>query len=110
MYLDVSLNPKCKECNSIDVDFTFKKIFNCLVCNKCKDQYPEKYSLLTKTECKEVGFLLRSKLVGDDTPGRTTFSLTVSDLPEEYYGVLHSLASRVTRRGTSSASFEGEPS
>jgi len=28
------------------------------VCNKCKDEYPEKYSLLTKTECKEVRFYL----------------------------------------------------
>ncbi|KAF9229566.1 hypothetical protein BS17DRAFT_771629 [Gyrodon lividus] len=53
LYLDPSLNPKCKECNTIDIDYTFKKIFGCLVCNKCKDEYPEKYSLLTKTECKE---------------------------------------------------------
>jgi DNA-repair protein complementing XP-A cells len=53
MYLDPSLNPKCRECQSIDIDHTYKKIFGCLVCNKCKDEYPEKYSLLTKTECKE---------------------------------------------------------
>ena len=58
MYLDPSLNPKCKECNTVNIDYTFKKIFGCLVCNKCKDQYPEKYSLLTKTECKEVGSLM----------------------------------------------------
>jgi DNA-repair protein complementing XP-A cells len=24
------------------------------VCKKCKEKFPEKYSLLTKTECKEV--------------------------------------------------------
>ncbi|KAJ8596481.1 hypothetical protein M405DRAFT_726158 [Rhizopogon salebrosus TDB-379] len=53
IYLDSNLNPKCKECQSIDIDYTFKKIFGCLVCNKCKDEYPEKYGLLTKTECKE---------------------------------------------------------
>ncbi|KAG0703122.1 hypothetical protein DFH29DRAFT_803988 [Suillus ampliporus] len=53
MYLDPNLNPKCKECQSVDIDYTFKKIFGCLVCNKCKDEYPEKYGLLTKTECKE---------------------------------------------------------
>ncbi|KAG1773068.1 thioesterase-like superfamily-domain-containing protein [Suillus occidentalis] len=53
MYLDPSLNPKCRECQSIDIDYTYKKIFGCLVCNKCKDEYPEKYGLLTKTECKE---------------------------------------------------------
>lgn len=58
IYLDPNLNPKCRECQSIDIDYTYKKIFGCLVCNKCKDEYPEKYSLLTKTECKEVRFYL----------------------------------------------------
>ena len=48
------MNPKCKECQSIDIDYNFKKTFGCLVCNKCKNDLPEKYSLLTKTECKEV--------------------------------------------------------
>ena len=48
------MNPKCKECQSIDIDHNFKKTFGCLVCNKCKSDLPEKYSLLTKTECKEV--------------------------------------------------------
>jgi len=53
MYLDADRNPKCAECNSMDIDQTFKKVFGCLVCNKCKNEIPEKYSLLTKTECKE---------------------------------------------------------
>lgn len=48
------MNPKCKECQSIDIDHNFKKTFGCSVCNKCKNDLPEKYSLLTKTECKEV--------------------------------------------------------
>ena len=48
------MNPKCKVCQSIDIDHNFKKTFGCLVCNKCKNDLPEKYSLLTKTECKEV--------------------------------------------------------
>lgn len=38
----------------MDIDQTFKKVFGCLVCNRCKNEKPEKYSLLTKTECKEV--------------------------------------------------------
>lgn len=38
----------------MDIDQTYKKVFGCLVCNKCKNEKPEKYSLLTKTECKEV--------------------------------------------------------
>ncbi|KAG8858731.1 hypothetical protein FRB96_004868 [Tulasnella sp. 330] len=53
MYLDPTLNPKCSECNSMDIDHTFKNIFKVLICNKCKDAHPEKYSLLTKTECKD---------------------------------------------------------
>ncbi|CDO70275.1 hypothetical protein BN946_scf184942.g75 [Trametes cinnabarina] len=52
--LDSQLNPRCNECNSVDIDQTYKKVFGCLVCNKCKNEKPEKYSLLTKTECKEV--------------------------------------------------------
>ncbi len=48
------MNPKCKECGSMDIDYTFKRIFGVLVCEKCKTEIPEKYSLLTKTECKEV--------------------------------------------------------
>jgi DNA-repair protein complementing XP-A cells len=31
------------------------QVFDIKVCKSCKDKYPEKYSLLTKTECKEVG-------------------------------------------------------
>ncbi|KAH9853134.1 thioesterase-like superfamily-domain-containing protein [Lenzites betulinus] len=53
IYLDPKLNPRCKDCNSMDVDQTYKKVFGCLVCNKCKNEKPEKYSLLTKTECKQ---------------------------------------------------------
>lgn len=41
----------------MDIDPTFRKVFGCLVCNKCKNEKPEKYSLLTKTECKEVSLI-----------------------------------------------------
>jgi DNA-repair protein complementing XP-A cells len=54
MFLDPSLNPHCRECNSMDVDPTFLKVFKCLVCKKCQNEKPEKYGLLTKTECREV--------------------------------------------------------
>ncbi|KAI0735438.1 thioesterase-like superfamily-domain-containing protein [Earliella scabrosa] len=53
IFLDPKLNPRCQECNSMDIDPTFRRVFRCLVCNKCKNEKPEKYSLLTKTECKE---------------------------------------------------------
>ncbi|KAF9243880.1 hypothetical protein BU15DRAFT_42824 [Melanogaster broomeanus] len=62
LHLDPSLNPKCKECNTVDIDYTFKQIFGCIVCNKCKDEHPEKYSLLTKTECKEDYLLTDAEL------------------------------------------------
>ncbi|KAF8311618.1 DNA repair protein [Clavulina sp. PMI_390] len=53
VFLDASKNPKCAECGSIDIDHLFKRVFGLLVCEKCKTEHPEKYSLLTKTECKE---------------------------------------------------------
>ncbi|KAL4069450.1 XPA protein C-terminus-domain-containing protein [Scleroderma citrinum] len=62
IHLDSSLNPKCKECQTIDIDYTFRKVFGCLVCNRCKEKYAEKYSLLTKTECKEDYLLTDAEL------------------------------------------------
>lgn len=56
MFMDRNMNPKCQECGTVDIDFTFKKVFGCLVCNRCKNEKPERYSLLTKTECKTVSF------------------------------------------------------
>lgn len=47
-------NPKCKLCNSIEIDWQILNTFNCRVCFKCKQAHPDKFSLLTKTECKEV--------------------------------------------------------
>ncbi|KAJ7293259.1 thioesterase-like superfamily-domain-containing protein [Mycena rebaudengoi] len=53
VYLDPALNPKCRECQSISIDHDYKKVFGCLVCKTCQHAMPEKYSLLTKTECKQ---------------------------------------------------------
>ncbi|KFA70321.1 hypothetical protein S40285_01765 [Stachybotrys chlorohalonatus IBT 40285] len=44
---------KCRECKNLDIDWTWDEIFHVCVCKDCKEKYPEKYSLLTKTECKE---------------------------------------------------------
>lgn len=44
---------KCGECGSLEIDWVWEEVFNCCVCNACKEKFPEKYSLLTKTECKE---------------------------------------------------------
>jgi DNA-repair protein complementing XP-A cells len=50
---DERTRKKCRECGSLEVDFVWEEVFHIAVCNKCKEKYPEKYSLLTKTECKE---------------------------------------------------------
>lgn len=62
VFLDPSLNPKCAECQSMDVDHTYNKVFRCLVCKRCINETPEKYGLLTKTECKEDYLLTDSEL------------------------------------------------
>ncbi|KAH6917568.1 thioesterase-like superfamily-domain-containing protein [Coprinopsis sp. MPI-PUGE-AT-0042] len=53
IYLDPALNPKCRECGTVDIDQTFLQVFKCTVCKKCQNEKPELYSLLTKTECKD---------------------------------------------------------
>lgn len=61
----------CRECGSLEIDFVWEEVLKCSVCGACKEKFPEKYSLLTKTECKE-DYLI--------TDGRRPFflSLTVS--------------------------------
>ncbi|EME82163.1 uncharacterized protein MYCFIDRAFT_65246 [Pseudocercospora fijiensis CIRAD86] len=44
---------KCRECGSLEIDYQWDELLKCQVCNTCKDKYPEKYSLLTKSEAKE---------------------------------------------------------
>lgn len=44
---------RCRECRSLEIDFVWEEVFRVCICNKCKDKFPEKYSLLTKTECKQ---------------------------------------------------------
>jgi DNA-repair protein complementing XP-A cells len=44
---------RCRECRGLEIDWVWEEVFKCCVCNACKDKYPEKYSLLTKTECKD---------------------------------------------------------
>ncbi|EHA52290.1 hypothetical protein MCOR27_004614 [Pyricularia oryzae] len=44
---------KCRDCGSLEIDFVWDEVFGIGVCGGCKEKYPEKYSLLTKTECKQ---------------------------------------------------------
>ncbi|EXX53442.1 DNA repair protein [Rhizophagus irregularis DAOM 181602=DAOM 197198] len=53
MSIDPAENQKCKECNSVELDNLFRKTFKVNVCKNCKEKYPEKYSLITKSEAKE---------------------------------------------------------
>ncbi|KAI0007505.1 DNA repair protein [Xylariaceae sp. FL0662B] len=50
---DGAARKKCRECGSLEIDFVWEEVFKCAVCGRCKEKYQEKYSLLTKTECKE---------------------------------------------------------
>ena len=43
----------CRECSSLDIDFSWVDIFNTRICSRCKEANPEKYSLLTKSEARE---------------------------------------------------------
>jgi DNA-repair protein complementing XP-A cells len=50
---DKSKQKKCRECNSLEIDWKWEEELKCCICHACKDKFPEKYSLLTKTEAKE---------------------------------------------------------
>ncbi|AET37875.1 DNA repair protein RAD14 Ecym_2122 [Eremothecium cymbalariae DBVPG len=59
----ISLAPKCTECQiNIEMDPIMKDIFHLKVCKTCVKAHPEKFSLLTKTECKEDYFLTDPEL------------------------------------------------
>ncbi|KAG0245401.1 hypothetical protein BGW41_000028 [Actinomortierella wolfii] len=53
IFLGAEDNPECQDCKSVDVDFQILRHFNVGVCIACRDRQPEKYSLLTKTECRQ---------------------------------------------------------
>ncbi|KAH8748698.1 XPA protein C-terminus-domain-containing protein [Hyaloscypha sp. PMI_1271] len=44
---------KCRECGSLEIDWQWEEVFKCPVCSRCKEKFPERYSLLTKTEAKD---------------------------------------------------------
>lgn len=73
---------KCRECGTRDVSEEIRTIFKIYVCKACEKRYPEKYSLLTKTEVKEDYLLTDSELKDPDllphilkaNPHKSTFS------------------------------------
>ncbi len=60
---DAATRKKCRECGSLEVDWVWEEVFHLCVCNKCKNNLPDKYSLLTKTECKEDYLLTDRKFL-----------------------------------------------
>ncbi|ORZ16753.1 XPA protein C-terminus-domain-containing protein [Lobosporangium transversale] len=52
IFLGAEDNFECQDCTSVDVDFQLLQHFHVPVCVGCRDAQPEKYSLLTKTECR----------------------------------------------------------
>lgn len=50
---DKSQQKTCRECGSLEIDWKWEEELHCRICHSCKDKFPERYSLLTKTEAKE---------------------------------------------------------
>ncbi|GAA6043065.1 hypothetical protein JCM8097_005146 [Rhodosporidiobolus ruineniae] len=82
MSLNMAENPKCVHCGTTDLDDQLKVVFGLAVCTNCKKENPDKYSLLTKTECKEDYLLTEPELRDTDlmphllrpNPHRPTYS------------------------------------
>jgi DNA-repair protein complementing XP-A cells len=56
----------CRECSSLEIDYKWDEIFGYAICNVCKEKFPEKYSLLTKTEAKEDYLLTDPELKDEE--------------------------------------------
>ncbi|KAL4924141.1 DNA repair protein RAD14 [Aspergillus undulatus] len=56
----------CRECGSLEIDWKWEDELKCAVCHGCKEKFPERYSLLTKTEAKEDYLLTDPELRDTD--------------------------------------------
>lgn len=65
---DRSKQKTCRECGSLEIDWKWEEVFGCCVCASCKETYPEKYSLLTKTEAKEDYLITERELKPSSYP------------------------------------------
>ncbi|KAK7184337.1 DNA repair protein [Paraphaeosphaeria sporulosa] len=57
---------KCRECGSLEIDHKWQDAYHIGICHACKDKFPDKYSLLTKTEAKE-DYLLTDPELKDES-------------------------------------------
>jgi len=60
------IDGECIECSSTLININYFKHFRLKVCDECISRLPEKYSLLTKTECK-LDYLLTDGELKDST-------------------------------------------
>lgn len=60
--MDLENAVKCFECGSFELNQKLYDVFKCRVCKRCERDIPDKYSLLTKTECREDYFLTDPEL------------------------------------------------
>ncbi|EMC97193.1 hypothetical protein BAUCODRAFT_121694 [Baudoinia panamericana UAMH 10762] len=60
------ITKKCRECGSLEIDWQWDEALRCQICHTCKEKYPEKYSLLTKSEARE-DYLLTDPELRDET-------------------------------------------
>ncbi|KAH3686823.1 hypothetical protein WICPIJ_002190 [Wickerhamomyces pijperi] len=60
--IDMENATKCYECGTFEIDQQLWDVFECRVCKRCAKKTPEKYALLTKTECKEDYYLTEPEL------------------------------------------------
>ncbi|OJI88959.1 DNA repair protein rad14 [Aspergillus tubingensis] len=56
----------CRECGSLEIDWKWEEAFRCCVCHACKEKFPDKYSLLTKTEAREDYLLTNPELQDEE--------------------------------------------
>lgn len=61
--LEKEKQKKCRECGSLEIDWKWEEELKCAVCSACKEKFPDKYSLLTKTEAKEDYLLTDRKFL-----------------------------------------------
>ncbi|PLW52037.1 hypothetical protein PCASD_02134 [Puccinia coronata f. sp. avenae] len=115
--LDKSQNPKCTVCGSVELDMQLFQVFKVAVCRKCKNEHPERFSLLTKTECKQDYLLTDPELKDSEllphllkpNPHQSTYSnmmLFLREQVEEYafsarkWGSAAALDAEFSRRET----------
>ncbi|KAJ3373682.1 hypothetical protein GGF31_000526 [Allomyces arbusculus] len=59
--------PRCRDCSTVaDLDPRYATHYAVTVCRACREQYPEKYALLTKTEVREDYLLTEEELRDND--------------------------------------------